>query len=581
MKVTEGRRFSKGTAAMSALLLIAALLVVPVADSSAAGEYIVRETPGAGDGPETLVEQLGGEVLEQIGIIGGFAAELPQDAASALEADPLVVAVTPNAGLQLSSNGWDDASMLTGYDVDTYAGSMFDVTQVSGARHFWGAGYTGEGVDIALIDSGVAPVDGLTKPGKVINGPDLSFESQIDELRYMDTFGHGTHLAGIMAGAEDAVGDIDQRTGSQYFVGVAPDARIVSIKVAGATGATDVSQVLAAIDWVVQHRNDDGLNIRVLNLAFGTNGAQDYVLDPLAFAVEQAWNAGIVVVVSAGNDGNSYPLRNPAYDPFVIAVGSAEGRTHASSRTDYVSDFSNCGTSDRSVDIVARGRSLVSHRVPGSAIDVKNPQARVNGNLFLGSGTSQAAAVVSGAAALMIDRRPSLTPDQVKDLLIRFGSNVKRASGYCDDARSLELATLAEEGSSNAVQNHTPSVGTGSLEAARGDAHIELDGMPLVGEQDIFGNTWDGASWSTLSAAGASWSGGEWNGASWSGTSRSGASWSGASWSSNLWTGASWSGASWSSKSWSGASWSRASWSGASWSGASWSGNVWLGLSWQ
>ena len=155
----------------------------------------------------------------------------------------------------------------------------------------------GQGVDVALIDSGVAPVQGLTAPGKVINGADLSFEQGADHLRYMDTYGHGTHLAGLIAGR-----DADwSPSNHDSFSGVAPDARIVNVKVANAMGATDVSQVIAAIDWVVQHKNDNGMNIRVLNLSFGTDGVQNYVLDPLTYAAEVAWRKGIVVVAAAGN----------------------------------------------------------------------------------------------------------------------------------------------------------------------------------------------------------------------------------------------------------------------------------------
>ena len=200
---------------------------------------------------------------------------------------------------------------------------MYRVVQRVGAHYAWTQGYTGQGIDIALIDSGVVPVNGLTAPGKVINGPDLSFESQADNLRYLDTYGHGTHLAGIMAGRDDAVSEPTLANAYDHFIGVAPDARIVNVKVADSRGATDVSQVIAAIDWVVQHRNDNGMNIRVINLSYGTDGTQDYLVDPLAFAVEQAWKAGIVVVVAAGNDGEGSPLRNPATDPFVIAVGAS------------------------------------------------------------------------------------------------------------------------------------------------------------------------------------------------------------------------------------------------------------------
>ena len=116
--------------------------------------------------------------------------------------------------------------------------------------------------------------------GAVVNGPDLSFESQAPELRHLDSFGHGTHLAGIINGNGAGIR------------GLAPDARVVNVKVAASNGAADVSQVIAAIDWVVQHRNSDGLNIRVLALAFGTDGVQPYDLDPLAYAAEVAWRHG-------------------------------------------------------------------------------------------------------------------------------------------------------------------------------------------------------------------------------------------------------------------------------------------------
>src|SRR5204863_3544205 len=141
--------------------------------------------------------------------------------------------------------------------------SMSTITQLAGARDWWNAGYTGTGVDVALIDSGVAPVEGLTDAGKIVNGPDLSLESQAPNLRYLDTYGHGTFMAGLIAGRSDAAVPGAYAGDAADYLGMAPDARIVSIKVAESHGNTDVSQVLAAIDWVVQHRNDNGLNIRV------------------------------------------------------------------------------------------------------------------------------------------------------------------------------------------------------------------------------------------------------------------------------------------------------------------------------
>ena len=145
----------------------------------------------------------------------------------------------------------------SGYDAASDAYSMQNVTVGDGVQAWWNAGYTGKGVDVAVIDTGVAPVAGLNAPGKVINGPDLSLESQNSSLRYLDTNGHGTFMAGLIAGNDGQSGG---------YRGVAPDARILSLKVSVADGGVDVSQVIAAIDWVVQHRNDKRLNIRVLNL---------------------------------------------------------------------------------------------------------------------------------------------------------------------------------------------------------------------------------------------------------------------------------------------------------------------------
>ena len=565
--------------------LVAAGLAPATATASenATVDVIVREKAPDTDEAEDLVGALSGTVGDHLAIIGGFVATVPADALATLAADPAVTEVTPNSDLTLLGAGWEDATKLK-FNPSTYAGTVNRVADsVLQAPAFWSDGYTGESVDVALIDSGVVPVDGLTYPGKVINGPDLSFESQSNIFRHLDTSGHGTHMAGIIAGRDNGAAISGT---SNDFLGVAPGARIVSVKVAGHDGATDVSQVIAAIDWVVQHRNDNGMNIRVLNLSFGTDSTQSYVLDPLAFAVEQAWKAGIVVVVAAGNDGNASALRNPATNPFVIAVGAANHGTTRSKVNDVL-EFTNCGTANRHVDVVVPGESITGLRAPGTRADDENPQSVVAGRYMLGSGTSQATAFVAGAAALIVDAAPEATPDQVKELLMtnsadgRFRGEGERCLGAGLPNLEWALHEITHDGLPTAVQTHTPSTGLGSLEAARGSDHIEDGGVVLEGEQDIFGNAWDGAAWSAAAAAGASWSGGQWNGVDWSGLSWSGLSWSGLSWSGLSWSGLSWSGLSWSSKFWSGLSWSGLSWSGLSWSGLSWSGEAWLGLSWK
>ena len=204
-----------------------------------------------------------------------------------------------------------------------------------GANKMHSAGFTGKGVGVALIDTGVTEVRGLDT-GNVYYGPDLSFDSQDPELTNKDAYGHGTHLGSIIAG-RDAVGAPATYTSKTKFSGVAPDVNLVSVKVGAQDGAVDVSQVIAALDWVVAHRNDNGLNIKVIALAYGTDSVQDPMIDPLTFAVEQAWKAGITVVVAGGNDGQRREAAGqPGAEPYVLAVGAEDSQGTLSVKDDTV-----------------------------------------------------------------------------------------------------------------------------------------------------------------------------------------------------------------------------------------------------
>jgi subtilisin family serine protease len=570
---TKGRtRTAAATLAAAGLLLMAA----PAPPSSAADapmvDVIVRETPGRGDAAEDGVRRLGGRVGRHIGIIDGFVARIPATRAGSLRTVPGIRSATPDAAVRLLGARFDPA---------TDPGSMYSVThQVIGAAEFWARGYTGQGVDVAMIDSGVVPVNGLTAHGKVINGADLSFESQAENLRYLDTFGHGTHMAGIIAGRDDTVTPPAAASPSQ-FVGIAPNARVLNVKVADANGATDVSQVIAAIDWVVQHRKDPGMNVRILNLSFGTDGLQSHALDPLTYAVEVAWAKGLVVVVAAGNQGYGSPkMNNPAYAPDVIAVGAADSKGTSSTGDDTIPGFSSCGNLGRHPDLVAPGKSIVSLRAPSSNIDLMYPGGRERDRFFRGSGTSQAAAVASGAAALLLSQRPHLSPEQVKTLLTSTASEIPGADSVCQGAGMIDLGAARTASTPLVIRQNTQSSGQGSIEEARGTAHVVDGDEALTGERDIFRVPWSGATWSVTSLSGSSWSGGTWRGTEWSGRSWTGTSWAGPSWAATVWSGPSWSGRSWSDPSWSGKSWSGKSWSGEGWTGKSWSGKSWGGAAW-
>jgi serine protease AprX len=464
--------------------------------------------------------------------------------------------------------------------------------------------YNGSGVGVALLDTGVVPVSDLAN--RVVYRADLTPEGD-----GLDRFGHGTHMAGIIAG--------DGTSSAGNYVGVAPRANLISVKVAGFNGATDVSVVIAGLQWVVSHRNQ--FNIKVLNLSFGTDSTQSYKVDPLDHAVEQTWKSGILVVVSAGNRGSAAgTINKPADDPYVVTVGAADIGSDLSKSDERIPEFSSRGPTQDGLskpDLVAPGISIVSVRDPNSTIDQLHPQARVNDSYFKGTGTSQAAAVVSGVGALMFQANPSLTPDVAKAILMGTAKNYNdltgqpgAGSGLVDAFGATNAAKSGAYQNSPANQGLTPSSGTGSLEASRGSQHVYADitcevtenvmdpvtgavigttttssplgtpcydGKPelVQGEVTALANSWSANSWSTNSWSGYTWEANSWSANSWSANSWSGMQWDANSWSANSWSANSWSANSWSANSWSANSWSANSWSANSWSANSWSANAW------
>jgi serine protease AprX len=450
---------------------------------------------------------------------------------------------------------------------------MSDVAKTIRADVAYAQGFTGKGVGVALIDTGVVPVTGLTS-GNIANGPDLSLDSQVPGLLRKDGFGHGTHLAGIIAGRDTTAG-----TG---FRGIAPDARLTSVKVGATDGAVDVSQVLAAIDWVVAHRNDDRANpIRVLNLSYGTDSILSRDSNPLAAAVENAWKAGIVVVVAAGNSGNAITV--PATDTNPIVVGSADLNGTTNPADDTMSVFSaSAGRTvmglRMSVDVLAPGRSVVSLRNPGSYVDSAVPAAREGDRYFAGSGTSQAAAVVSGAIALVLQKYPAMNPNQVRSLM--WGGNML---GIVSKPKELNLQPIFTTTSPPVTINTAASTGAGALQAARGTSVITFgpDNVPLTGERDLFG-PFSTAAWAKASKAGSSWKGGSWMGNAWTGDGWTGATDGQSNWAGRAWSGRAWSGRAWSDSEWTGRAWSGRAWSGTTnFSGRAWSGTAWTGSTWK
>lgn len=310
-------------------------------------------------------------------------------------------------------------SAQAGSSGDGTTGARNVYRQVLDAADRQDLGPAARSVTVAVIDTGISPVGGLG--AKLLAVPDprdasktvacANFSSETGDCN--DNYGHGTFLAGLIAG--DAP-----------YLGVDPDARLVSIKIAGRDGSADTSALLAALQYVVSFK--DRLGIRVLNLSLGTDSNHDLRSDPLNRAVERVWRAGIVVVVSASNRGPAGgTISKPADDPLVVTVGAIDDHGTVTRDDDTVPPFSGRGPVVQGPDgdtitvykpdVVVPGVGLISLTSPGSHIEKTAPPSTVpTAGYRRGSGTSQAAALVSGAAALLLERR-TWTPDEVKAAL--------------------------------------------------------------------------------------------------------------------------------------------------------------------
>ena len=450
-------------------------------------------------------------------------------------------------------------------------GSMYNVVDQIGAREAWKKGITGKGVNVALIDTGVAPVPALSAGDKVVAMVDLSAEASVPQATFIDTFGHGTHMAGIIAGKDTCADPATAKKHPEWFLGVAPDAGLVSVKVGDNSGAADITQVIAGIDWAVEHAAE--LNIGVLNLSYASGSTLPYNTDPLTAALERAWDAGIVVVVAAGNDGrDSHTLASPAIDPFVIAVAAVEaGRDPKFT----VPAWQSSGDGTRNPDVSAPGAHIVSLRDPLSRIDQEHPEGFVSDTLFKGSGSSQAAAVVTGAVALVRQAHPTWTPDQVKAALQLDTRNASPRNPIYSGSGVIHLDDIVDMKAPRSVQTFAKSDGSGSIEAARGPIHMVIDGQVITGEVTVLGNPWNGARWT-----GARWTNGTWDGARWTGGTWLGARWTTATWAGARWTGARWTGARWTDVLWDAATWNGLRWTGARWTADAWTNSSWTGARW-
>ncbi|HWG40787.1 MAG TPA: S8 family serine peptidase [Candidatus Acidoferrales bacterium] len=366
----------------------------------------------------------GGHLKFSFDHINGAAYRIPVRMLAWLENHPDVVYVSPDRPNKVASD--DDISAVEG-----------DV-----ARQQYGL--DGTGIGVAIIDSGVFNHDDLQKSSGLGSRIVYSESFIPGDPSTNDAYGHGTHVAGIVAGNGH-----DSASGyPAQYIGVAPNADIINLRVLNANGSGTDSQVIAAIQRAIQLKST--YNIRVINLSLGRGIYESYDLDPVCQAVEAAWKAGIVVVVAAGNEGrdNDYgtqgyaTIQAPANDPNVITVGATKTNGTPSRQDDTIASYSSKGPTllDHLVkpDLVAPGNRIVSLASPGSTLVTSllnlniqpittcllgllgnNCTTGLSGKYTRMSGTSMATPIVAGAAALMFQKDPTLTPDTIKARMMK------------------------------------------------------------------------------------------------------------------------------------------------------------------
>ena len=345
-----------------------------------------------------LVHNHGGKVVSKIALIHGLAVKVSAKQAKILASNKHVVGLTLNS--RVHSTGLSADSLATTYPKTVRADKL------------WQRGITGKGVGVAVIDTGVAgnlPDFAGRVVANVVTSPGATTAA--------DGFGHGTHVAGIIAGNSFNRDPSDPFYGK--YVGIAPDANLVAIKAADDQGNATVLDVINGIAFAVDHKYD--YNIKVLNLSVSSDTPQSYKTDPLDAAVEYAWNKGITVVVAAGNRGTAADAVQyaPANDPYVISVGGVDETTNTTGGSR--ADWSSTGLTQDGIakpDVTAPGAHMVSVLAPSSAFATLCPACSIGGSYFKAGGTSMAAPVVAGSAALLLQARPTLTPTQVKSLLV-------------------------------------------------------------------------------------------------------------------------------------------------------------------
>ena len=481
--------------------------------SSARMQVIVQLEAGRSlETAKAEIREHGGTVTGELPIINGFAAKVDAAGAVALQRLDEVRAVTKNAAIR--PQGIKAAKLQTAYP------SSVDAVEAWNRRD---ARVTGKGVGVAVIDTGIAgqltdfEQMGRSRASRVI----ASAVTNPLATTATDTFGHGTHVAGIIAGngTERTKGDpLDDR-----YIGIAPEADLVSVKVSDDRGEATILDVIYGLQFVVDHKN--AYNIRVVNLSLESTVPSSYKTDPLAAAVESAWFSGLVVVAAAGNRGSASDAVSyaPGNDPYVISVGALDDQASQRDGDDSRAHWSSRGhTRDGfpKPELYAPGAHIVSNLAPGSTFATLCPSCIVDGEMIRAGGTSMSAPMVSGTAALLLEKHPELTPDQVKGVLLASARLVNNRFPAVDAYAAIK------------------AVAAGNVPLANTELVPNDIVNPVTGEIDYTRSSWSRSSWSSVDGGllGAAFARSSWSRSSWSSFNSSGIETTRSSWSRSSWS---------------------------------------------
>ena len=489
-----------GAAFLALALLLTALpgtsWTAPIEGNLAAGDYaLVQVAHGTASAVAAKATVAGATDVAALNTLDIVTARLSTDALRSLQGDSRVSFIATDAVITASGKRerYEDAK-----------GRPSPGLELVDAHLAWDHA-TGRGVTVAIMDTGVAEHPDLD--GSVIARVDFVD----DGATLLDPSGHGTFVAGLIAAH------------GRTFKGVAPDAKLVSLRVLDQNGNGTMHSVLAAFDWLLKNRTP--MHIKVLNLSFGAPQRSSYHRELLAGVVESAWFAGITVVAAAGNDGpKAGTVAMPGADPFVITVGSFADQGTLALNDDRESPFSSRGPSRDGFakpDVLAPGEHIVSLRVPGTALDrdaaggkgdSDNADVPAAGPYAKLTGTSASTAIAAGAAALVLEEHLTYSATQVKGALVASGRHVvgtKTPGLDVDDALTVRPAR----------------VNAGLL-----PSRVLLRVLAASGNVFGPGITWDGISWEGISWEAVSWEGVAWEAVSWEGVTWDGVTWDSVTW---------------------------------------------------